>query len=1069
MRWISRRRHISRLIAVAACASSLCVVGRALAFKSLHANATSTPPTPAANFPFPGHGFGLTGVYGENSYDFTHSPPDSPNGGLRYLFHVIHEAHGGLAGYDFPSSILPGVYLCPNSARNGSLVGCVPLQSTDAQQETWPWLDPRRSWNTPSSEHWAITKAAAAVAGLPASLGKTFFVRYPSNNTFVASPSNASFGSLVLAQSQIPTGFESVSSEVLRGISVYEMSQVPDMSYSITDWISGNETCPLTDIDGAFITDNDPGQLGCHDYFQALGTLNVSHFSPGSRSVYEHYHQLALTRMDACVALNPLVSGYNHTGSWEPVSSANDTEAHECEREAMIYEMFAQHFLQDAWATGHMWHAWGYAQLSQYPALLEPMAGSPPDTTQPPAQNLPGRRALIAKAVAAYRAMVHGAKDGALRFMNSDAFKEMAKKYLSWNPRKDEILAGLAEDPLSYPYYSQNSLAVNLAGFANLTPVTWRNLTSIVAPGAGDQWANLLLNTPADPDDDLYAEPRKRLLMCTAASMREVYDRGPHAHGLPTAFSGAWDRQGFNFSDECWSQRATNVAMYGAIAPIRISYDRGMLPQEPAALFGIVNTKLLPNLQDGVQLPEPVDRENFKKRLTDRMTYDAIRATMSYAVNIIQGGENANQSAVGTAVHGLDDDRDITFLGVPPSGALTDNPPLPYLDVATPPVPESTNPQYYYMQHMFWRSHLKELCAQSNLLQPLHDRCVQGASQPGGDPDACTACVEIAEAHMPTAWYDEVVNDKVLGPSKCAMLGYPAGGGLPPAYRDYLQRVGDANHLPVLIDSNRVDHPSYYPAFSYCTGTDDDRISSAGTLSRAASLPPDVQHVEFIDCSKPPAPPQKPEEQSALVDYKQRIAVAINESSVGAPLGNWPPFAQLWVPPLITAFNDEFTTTLVSKAKFCSDDGDERLRAARVDRTTDPIAKNALGAAPFWDSLALGYSNLPEFDDQKSVNQLRFGVCGLGQRVSFSNRACNATLLGMNRTDLWPAIGQDYDAATGRLVLEISGGNGLTMCSVREPREIMQCAPGQGQCNADGLCTVVGAPTVKMFHDRPTP
>jgi hypothetical protein len=62
MRWMSRRRYISRFVAVAACASSLCVVGRALGFKSLHTNATPTPPTPAANFPFPGHRFGLTGV-----------------------------------------------------------------------------------------------------------------------------------------------------------------------------------------------------------------------------------------------------------------------------------------------------------------------------------------------------------------------------------------------------------------------------------------------------------------------------------------------------------------------------------------------------------------------------------------------------------------------------------------------------------------------------------------------------------------------------------------------------------------------------------------------------------------------------------------------------------------------------------------------------------------------------------------------------------------------------------------------------------------------------------------------
>jgi hypothetical protein len=43
-----------------------------------------------------------------------------------------------------------------------------------------------------------------------------------------------------------------------------------------------------------------------------------------------------------------------------------DTEAHECEREAFVYEMFAQHFLQDSLSTGHMGHRWGSPEVSDF-------------------------------------------------------------------------------------------------------------------------------------------------------------------------------------------------------------------------------------------------------------------------------------------------------------------------------------------------------------------------------------------------------------------------------------------------------------------------------------------------------------------------------------------------------------------------------------------------------------------------------------------------------------------------------------------------------------------------------
>ena len=42
----------------------------------------------------------------------------------------------------------------------------------------------------------------------------------------------------------------------------------------------------------------------------------------------------------------------------------------------MAYEMFAQHFMQDAWASGHMWKRFGYPRLAQFPTTVELSPGA---------------------------------------------------------------------------------------------------------------------------------------------------------------------------------------------------------------------------------------------------------------------------------------------------------------------------------------------------------------------------------------------------------------------------------------------------------------------------------------------------------------------------------------------------------------------------------------------------------------------------------------------------------------------------------------------------------------------
>jgi len=261
------------------------------AFKSEKARVVLAPPAPAAPFPFPDYAFGLTGSHPDDGVDteFNIKLPAqfTSNGGHRYVFAVLREAQSGTAAFDPNRAFLQGLYKCPESAHTGSLAGCQALSAEDAKDIPTPWLAIRRSWNTETSEHLTITEAAATAAGLPASLGRPFFLRYPGKNVRIVSPATPKSG-FVAGQSFVPTSPAALSAFVLRGISLYELAQVPDMSFSVQDWVAGNEVCPLTDLDGAFGPEPgqpgyDPGEKFCHDYFGAVAALNSPHFAPGSR------------------------------------------------------------------------------------------------------------------------------------------------------------------------------------------------------------------------------------------------------------------------------------------------------------------------------------------------------------------------------------------------------------------------------------------------------------------------------------------------------------------------------------------------------------------------------------------------------------------------------------------------------------------------------------------------------------------------------------------------------------------------------------------------------------------
>jgi hypothetical protein len=139
---------------------------------------------------------------------------------------------------------------------------------------------------------------------------------------------------------------------VTRTVRVAEFTQLPDFSFSLWDWATGNEQCPL---------DDDLQPQACHDYNAHHGPLNTSHFLPQARNFWAQYHALAIDRMEECGVLYDALA---YDGN--PARFRRELLA--CEKEAMVLEAVGQHFLQDAWSSGHMWERWGGPERSDYPS-----------------------------------------------------------------------------------------------------------------------------------------------------------------------------------------------------------------------------------------------------------------------------------------------------------------------------------------------------------------------------------------------------------------------------------------------------------------------------------------------------------------------------------------------------------------------------------------------------------------------------------------------------------------------------------------------------------------------------
>lgn len=288
---------------------------------------------------------------------------------------------------------------------------------------------------------------------------------------------------------------------------------LPDYSYGPADWLNKNRTCP---IGGPARND----EL-CHEFLGWLGGLNSVHFGSQATAMYTRYHAIALQRADRAKQMREAMT-----------PEERQVYAHvlrEAEHQALIYEGYAQHFLQDRWAIGHMWERW-----------------DGPDRTQ--LANASVWSSLVIGAVAG---LIHGTE--ALVTANLGQFGR-------------DI--GLAADPMSSP----------LPGDDAARPMTFRhveNPDTPPIPAVGDErlgdlvrgsfgagYGGEITDQPLD-----VAVQRKELLTCSKAGWAEVIralGQGPNGGYGEYGIRLSADAPDFAVVDqaECWDMWATNRSMY---------------------------------------------------------------------------------------------------------------------------------------------------------------------------------------------------------------------------------------------------------------------------------------------------------------------------------------------------------------------------------------------------------------------------------------------------------------------------------------------------------------------------
>ena len=331
---------------------------------------------------------------------------------------------------------------------------------------------------------------------------------------------------------------------------VAEFAHIPDWSWSVFDYLLGNEHCFLNDVA------REPLERiqACHQFTTHMGPANSTHFPPQARAVYLLYHRIAL---DLAVRCSELADTLREDASVYPAAAQRHLPAGlrdylqktvlvACEREAMAFEAIATHYSGDAWSSGHMWQRWG---MPDYPGLL-PL----------PFQPLKEGRQWFAVALGAWSGIQHGWRAvaaGTLKLAGRDAehdrlcmpgpFYGVDQHEVQWKyPGQDTLHSGAGDD---YLFPCKGLYKTDAAG----KPLPIWALTN--SPVIAEKRLNHY-----DKPVHLMGFQSERMLDCLAAGFRRTYNAGPRLQtdGAPLPDGPIADPD----DERCWTQRVTNRSFY---------------------------------------------------------------------------------------------------------------------------------------------------------------------------------------------------------------------------------------------------------------------------------------------------------------------------------------------------------------------------------------------------------------------------------------------------------------------------------------------------------------------------
>ena len=448
----------------------------------------------------------------------------------------------------------------------------------------------RGRWRDPTAkvdEHRQIFAEAVAFAGLPSTLLDTQKLSvFVVDDDVVGLSGMASLKPRPLATDAPDLlGIKAVQ----RGFSLDELAQLPDFSFGLWDWASGNETCPLQFPTG------DP--VECHTFRTHMGAVNANHFPPQSDQWFTYYHELALARARVCTA--------NRTAARQRAQQRNESVAavdrnlketwKACEVEALAYEAIGQHYLQDSWSAGHMWTRWGSSDMGDVTNLLDTLG--PGDWAGYPDSQ---KRLMIMASVAAVAGTIHG----------SDA------------PFFDEVGATL-HDPMCYP--DPDVQAVGAGGQYNV--VGDLHLHDLISGPDVASHADIS-TVPLPYDRGILQSQADHLLACAGGALGEVYAALKGADFEPALGPAPASPPSFDAAG-CVAPRATNLAFFRGIFDDEVdpaADPTHILELTREGLGNWVVTTLGPWLARGyVRAPDSVSNR-LKSDYMDLMTYAALRA-----------------------------------------------------------------------------------------------------------------------------------------------------------------------------------------------------------------------------------------------------------------------------------------------------------------------------------------------------------------------------------------------------------------------------------------------------------